>query len=839
MKPLEDSSPAQAIIEDEQRLLTRVTTALSELSAANGADAQGAAPRGAPDYDEALIALRDQMAEAKPEDLPALVEQMTRTAAIAQRYGKGRDLPVDPTSPYFAHMRLDERGKVRDVLIGKRGFIDRARKVQIVDWRNAPVSRIYYRYEEGDDYEEHFGPRLVEGLVTARRAVTIDNARLRRIGCPQGTFATTEEGTWVEAKPVGAPTLAGGQGKAARPPAKLRSGSTKSKLGIHSGGALRADKHLPEIAALIDPQQFDLITKPDSGLVVLQGGAGTGKTTVALHRVAYLNYQQPKRFRADRMLVVVPSQALCSYVQRVLPGLGVNGVRVLTSEQWFERTRQKLLKRLGRVSYADDTPSTVLRFKKHPLMLELLRGYVERQLRSTQDELRETLQGLEGADKLLAEWQRLRERAPIPRLLALRGFANRQPELPAVTRQTVDSLCRKLLRRAADLVGCWADALTDRELLGQAVERHCPGEFSGRHLDAVVAWCAKQANLATPDDGDETGEPSGDNGRGGRDHGRGGKGRGGKGRGRNGRGDDRRHPSQQLSLLDEEREGHYVGADGRAIVDDDGERGRLDRPDDALLLYLCVLQRGELSAPSVSALDYQHLVVDEAQDLAVVELKVLLEATSEARCVTLAGDTAQRLVFDNAFSDWESLLERLEMPAATNTTLELGYRSTGEVMALANSLLGKAAPTDDKAAMPTRSGAPVELHRFAVQGEAVAMLGEALRSLTLREPLASVALIARHRAQATIYAEALKLAEVAVRLVARQDFSFRPGVEITDVAQVKGLEFDYVVLLDVTAGNYPDTMESRHLLHIAATRAAHQLWLLAVGTPSPMLPATL
>ncbi len=827
MKPLEDSSPAQAIIEDELRLLARVTTALSDVSTAT---------TGAPDYDEALIALRDQMAEAKPEDLPALVEQMTRTAAIAQRYGKGRDLPVDPTSPYFAHMRLDEQGKTRDVLIGKRGFIDRGRKVQIVDWRNAPVSRIYYRYEEGDDYEERFGSRLVEGLVTARRAVTIDASRLRRIGCPQGTFATTEEGTWVEAKPVGAPTLAGGQGKAARPPAQLRRGSGKSKLGIHSGRTTRADKHLPEIAALIDPQQFDLITKPDSGLVVLQGGAGTGKTTVALHRVAYLNYQQPKRFRPDRMLVVVPSQALCSYVQRVLPGLGVQGVRVLTSEQWFERTRQKLLKSLGRVGYADDTPSTVLRFKKHPLMLELLKRYVERQRGEADKELRETLSGLHGADRLLVEWRRARERPPIPRLLALRGAANRLPDLPAVTRQATDSVCRKLLRQAADLVGCWADALTDRALIGQAVERvgsrdGSKQEFSSRHLDAVVAWCAKQADLALPNEREaEGGDDKAGRHRGG---GRGHHGKGGRG-GKNGRS----HPAQ-LSLLDDEHD-HSIGADGEAIEDDTRERGRLDRPDDALLLYLCVLQRGELSAPKVSALDYQHLVVDEAQDLAVVELKVLLEATNEARCVTLAGDTAQRLVFDNAFSDWESLLERLEMPAATNTTLELGYRSTGEVMALANSLLGKAAPEEEKTALPTRSGAPVELHRFAVQGEAVAMLGEALRSLTLREPLASVALIARHPAQARIYAEALKLAEVTnLRLVAQHDFSFRPGIEVTDVAQVKGLEFDYVVLLDVTAGNYPETMESRHLLHIAATRAAHQLWLLAVGTPSALLPQTL
>ena len=69
----------------------------------------------------------------------------------------------------------------------------------------------------------------------------------------------------------------------------------------------------------------------------------------------------------------------------------------------------------------------------------------------------------------------------------------------------------------------------------------------------------------------------------------------------------------------------------------------------------------------------------------------------------------------------------------------------------------------------------------------------------------------------------------------RQDFAFAPGVDVTDVGQVKGLEFDYVILLDVNASSYPDTVESRHLLHIGATRATHQLWLVSTGRTSPLV----
>jgi DNA helicase-2/ATP-dependent DNA helicase PcrA len=59
---------------------------------------------------------------------------------------------------------------------------------------------------------------------------------------------------------------------------------------------------------------------------------------------------------------------------------------------------------------------------------------------------------------------------------------------------------------------------------------------------------------------------------------------------------------------------------------------------------------------------------------------------------------------------------------------------------------------------------------------------------------------------------------------------------VTEIRQAKGLEFDYVVLLDVNASVFGTDDESRHLLHIGATRAAHQLWLVVTGRPSPLLP---
>src|SRR4029079_3801141 len=90
--------------------------------------------------------------------------------------------------------------------------------------------------------------------------------------------------------------------------------------------------------------------------------------------------------------------------------------------------------------------------------------------------------------------------------------------------------------------------------------------------------------------------------------------------------------------------------------------------------------------------------------------------------------------------------------------------------------------------------------------------------------------------QADAWFTALQRAEVpSLRRVRHQEFLFQPGVDVTDVAQVKGLEFDYVILVDVNAQGYPEATEARHLLHIGATRATHQLWLIATGELSPLV----
>ena len=776
-------SPGAHLIGEEERLYGQV-----QARVALGDEDEGRPQIGASDLDGDLISLRDQIAEARPEDLPPLVEQMTRLAALRARLGGGRQLPVDITSPYFAHIRLREHGKSKDVLVGKRGFIDRQSNVQIVDWRNAPVSRIYYRYEEGDDYEEEIAGRRVEGLVEARRNVSIARSNLRRIGAPQGTFLKDSRGEWVQAVGQIAPVLHGGMGKAARPKAVT---GEKGKLGIHHGAA-RADKALPEIAALIDKEQFELISQPSSGIVVIQGGAGSGKTTVALHRIAYLNFQDGRRFNPRNMLFVVPSQALVRYVSGVLPSLGVAGVPVVTYTGWARTTRMRCLPE-SPAKYNADPSDQVARIKKHPALLKILESFVVQQAAQVAGELT-TVAG-PAVDGVIAEWNRLASRALVPRLSGLASWV-RKAELEPNVRVALEGAIKRWKKRADDVVLDWAELLTDPVALAEGFAAFSePGDVKKSDIERLVAWMRRQLARPQKSPTDEEGNP----------------------------------------ILDSE--GQAVGPD------EDDPAGRFDDEDDPILLRLVQLKRGNLMAPGGEPMLWQHIAVDEAQDRSALEIKVLLEAVHAPdddpgkRSVTIAGDTAQRLVFDNNFSGWAQLLAQTGQPAIVRP-LKLSYRSTAEVMLLAREILGpELAPEDPLAARP---GEPVELHEFGDLGEAVAFLSDALRNLMAREPTASCAVISRHPEQADAYFEGLRRAEVpALRRVRRDEFNFQPGVDITDIAQVKGLEFDYVVMVDVNATSYPDQHWARHMLHIGVTRAAHQLWMISTGDPSPLIPAAL
>ena len=248
------------IVAEEQELLLRVTSLLKGVT-------HPVEPNEAPIVQE-LEDIREQLLSGSDnKDAAALTQRWNQQSALLAQLRSARGAArVDPGSPYFAHLRIRENGRERDLCIGRATCIESG--LRIVDWRNAPISKIFYRYQQGEEYEETLGDRVHSGVVLARRTVNIRESRLERVESPEGIFvadATRSDG-WIRSERE-KPALAGGEASALR----AREPDDRSpQLGTpgHTG---RADKRLPEITSLIDPEQFELITRPSMGFLAIRG----------------------------------------------------------------------------------------------------------------------------------------------------------------------------------------------------------------------------------------------------------------------------------------------------------------------------------------------------------------------------------------------------------------------------------------------------------------------------------------------------------------------------------------------------------------------------------------
>ncbi len=412
----EPSIALPGLIAEEERALQEVTIRLRKGREVFTLDTRGLL--------EELDRLREEIGSTPDEERPPLLQQYERLVYLIEGQGKsitGED--VDPRRPYFAHMRLREGGREREVFLGRATRLDQG--LRIVDWRNAPVSAVFYRYQEGDEYDEEMGGRHIEGTLVARRILRVEDGTLLRIQCPQGVFTREAEGWRHQAATIA--RLHGGQGEAFR----ILDGTQAGGRRLGAAGGIRAEKHLPDVSALLDPEQFGLVSDRDAQLLVVRGVAGSGKTTVMLHRMAFLAYDEPHHFRAERMLCIVWGRALRDYISRMLKGLGLSTVPVRTFGEWAQEQIQRLFPTLPR-DRAEDTPGLLTRFKLHPAMM-----------------------------RMLEDWVRTRRR-------------------PATAHQVLED---------------WLELLTSRDVLRGGVQKYAPGAFSESELDRIVRWTSRQVEL--------------------------------------------------------------------------------------------------------------------------------------------------------------------------------------------------------------------------------------------------------------------------------------------------------------------------------------------------------
>jgi DNA helicase-2/ATP-dependent DNA helicase PcrA len=651
--------------------------------------------------------------------------------------------------PYFGRIDL-AGGPSSSYYIGQTGVKQpESRERLVIDWR-AQVASAFYR--PGPD-------------VHLKRRFDIDAGRLVEIFDDK-----TEPGAGRESDPVLVQILAGSRGQ------DLRS-----------------------IVATIQSEQDELI-RADDKFLLIQGGAGTGKTVVALHRLAYLLYTyrvETRRQKELRVAVFGPNRLFLSYVASVLPSLGEADVFHTTFDDWFARW-------CGR---------DAVKLPAWDEALDRLIGQRRPDARSADALERARLKGsLRMAallDRLGADYRagvvvRLRNQrfafdVPIAYRPALRLSVGPH-DLERITHEAES----QPLNRGREWVRQW---LWPR-LRAQLDRRY--GETVGETGKAPqkVASAARQAFDAALDE---------------------------------------RWPVLQFkriyqSLLSDPDALVILGGD---IFEPPEltllESSKLDIDDLAPLAYTRLLVDGPAHLRDTRGQEteqiqqFDHLVVDEAQDLAPLQLAVL---RAHAGGATVLGDTAQGINPFRGTRDWSEIEDvlRSEVGAGHRVTLRQSYRSTRPIIEFANHILDQLGVAADEhlQAFP-REGEPPQLIHADTEEAMVQEIAAVLDDLAGAE-FQSAAVICKTAVDAQRVASRLEQRlRAPFALITRATDSRAADILVLPGYLAKGMDFDVVLVVGADDRTYTNALLDAKLLYVAVTRALHRLYVLWTGGRSPLL----
>jgi hypothetical protein len=277
---------------------------------------------------------------------------------------------------------------------------------------------------------------------------------------------------------------------------------------------------------------------------------------------------------------------------------------------------------------------------------------------------------------------------------------------------------------------------------------------------------------------------------------------------------------KQFSHVDSDR---LQALDGRKI--DAGttmeDAHTFDAEDVPVLFEL--MRRGVL--PEADLPHYDHIVVDEAQLRAPMELAAIGDALAKHGTITLAGDHRQATDETAYFAGWEAAKHEVRAQRWADITLAVTYRSVPAIADFARTFLLPNDPPDEPAVWTTQCDGTLAQ---------AAQLCWHLDALLTRDPWRQICVIARTPEHARrLQAELSRGLDPT--LVLDGDFRFEPGIVVTTAAAISGLEFDAVIIPDLTGSFWPAAPELSRALYVAATRARDWLWVLTPDSWSPLV----
>ncbi|WP_342505705.1 RNA polymerase recycling motor HelD [Sporosarcina sp. FSL K6-2383] len=653
--------------------------------------------------------------------------------------------------PYFARIHFQKEDEEAELLyIGKTSLFHReTQEPIIVDWRS-PVANVYYDGRLGDlTYqvrEDEF-----EGHLYSKRQYQIEDGELLDI---RDIDLTTNDELLQEA-------LAG-----------------------------KADTRLMEIVSTIQAEQNAIIRANLKQPIIVQGAAGSGKTTIALHRISYFLYTMGEHFPANKLMILAPSKLFMDYIADVLPELGVGQICQRTyAEYVLNATGLKLkltdpdakLAQLAQSATLDEEKLFVTRVKGTLDYREIMQRYVTK-LEQDMAELFEDV---------FIEKYRIIKALQLKKLF-LQEFAYMPVEkrLERIKIIVQSDVKRKHKRLLATLTTKYEEAL-DKALYGirdderrkakltrildERDDRLPVIEKEGKSTAAVYMRRFKKFNIKKIYR------------------------------------DWLANEQLQTALA-----GHWSDQE-RAAFGEAHQKETWEIEDLAAIYYLQAKLKG-------IADDWKMRVVfiDEVQDYSEFQLAALQEGL-ETDMFTMVGDLAQGIHSYRALTSWEPIKELF--PRATYTTLQKSYRTTIEIMDLANQVLAQMDEDLPLVEPVVRHGREPDFYDMPTFDGA--KIDQIYNEITGRGHK-SVALICKSTAEATKIHARLREFNMAVQLLGDQTDMSGACLLIVPSHLAKGLEFDAVIVVAVD-DPFRDHPIDRKLLYVAMTRPMHELHMVGVN----------
>ena len=652
--------------------------------------------------------------------------------------------------PYFARVdfKEDKQNNIQKIYIGKTGIFNDDYEVVVTDWR-ARISSIYYDGQLGNvEYECPDG--IIKGDLSKKRVYTIENSILKDY---QDIDITTNDEFLQEC------------------------------LNENS------EARLKNIISTIQSEQNKIIRAKMSNPLIVQGVAGSGKTTVALHRIAYLVYTYEKEFNPDEFLIIAPNKFFLDYISNVLPDLGVDYVRQQTFEEFmlenidanFEINQINVeLSNIVNQNGKTDLIKKSANFKSSLRFKELIDEFIDKFLKSN----------LPKGDFKISDIVVFNHDEVID--MFMNYFKNNsindsKKMLTAILQKRVSNIANELIDRLSEqrkskLYNIDKN-LSDDKVKEIRLEIFKETEYEMQQLfkggKKLVLDYLKNFKI------------------------------------------EKVLSIYKKIISDKNLFDKYVESELYEYILETYKKNikskKVEYEDLAPLFYIQNRFWG-----NINNLKLEHIVIDEAQDLGEFQFYNFKEIVKPNMSMTILGDISQGIYSYKGINNWNKLNQIVFDNKASIEYLKESYRTSMEIMNEANTIINKIVDNENIIlAQPIeRHGDKVEHWKIDSEDSKISKIYEIIKT-HLEAGHINIAVITKDFDESIELHKKLTNYEVDIKLISENLDKYTGGTIIIPSYLSKGLEFDSVIISD--SNKYSENILDTKLLYVACTRAMHTL----------------